>query len=101
MIERNRKPKEIKFVINKFMDKIGCDDLIKYRIIKDKWVEIVGNSVAKNAIPYKIERNILIVKVKSSVWLSELERFHKKTIIESIKKHTKNKKLKNIKFIIG
>ncbi|GAB4115445.1 MAG: hypothetical protein Kow00103_10200 [Candidatus Caldatribacteriota bacterium] len=58
-----------------------------YQIISN-WEEIVGEELANNTQPIKIENTILWLKVKSNVWANELN-WRKGEIIEKINRNTR------------
>lgn len=67
-----------------------------YQIITD-WKEIIGEELANNAQPIKIENSILWLRVKSSVWANELN-WRKGEIMEKINLSTPKPLVTNIKF---
>lgn len=62
------------------------------------WRNIVGNSTAENALPYKLENGILKVGVKNSIWLQELI-LYKFKIINAYRK--RGIQIKDIIFFIN
>lgn len=59
------------------------------------WQDIVGEVIAKHAIPEKVAYNKLFVKVDSPVWRNELN-FRKEEILKRIKSQLKNAQIKEI-----
>ncbi|HNZ36062.1 MAG TPA: DUF721 domain-containing protein [Candidatus Marinimicrobia bacterium] len=59
------------------------------------WQDIVGEVIAKHAIPEKVAYNKLFVKVDSPVWRNELN-FRKEEILKRINSQIKNAQIKEI-----
>lgn len=51
-----------------------------------EWPALVGADVARHTRPGGIERRTLLVYVDSSVWLSELQRFGQKRLLDNVRK---------------
>ena len=65
------------------------------------WQQIVGEEIAKVAIPEKIVRGrILHVRVVDAVWAQELS-LMKKSIIDGIRRFGKGAIVEDVKFTIG
>lgn len=60
------------------------------------WGGIVGDSVAKHARPGRIEGARLIVFVDNSVWLNELSRYWKSTIVSNLQKKFGSQRIQSI-----
>jgi len=59
------------------------DEFWEQQLIED-WTALVGQQIARNARPGKVERGTLFVYVNHSVWLNELSRYGKKEILQSV-----------------
>jgi predicted nucleic acid-binding Zn ribbon protein len=59
------------------------------------WSDIVGEVIAKHAVPEKIAYNKLFVKVDSPIWRNELN-FGKEEIRKKINKQLKDAQIKEI-----
>ncbi len=62
------------------------------------WEEVVGEKIAKVAVPVKNKKGILFVKVEDAVWRFELTR-RKEEILNKINEHSKKGIIKDIVFI--
>jgi predicted nucleic acid-binding Zn ribbon protein len=62
------------------------------------WESVVGEKIAKVAVPVKNKQGILFVKVQDAVWRFELTR-RKDEIIEKVNLHLKKNTIKDIVFI--
>ncbi len=52
--------------------------------LHSQWPSLVGESVAKHARPGRMDGKRLVIFVDSSVWLNELSRYWKDTILKSL-----------------
>ncbi|MCF7918915.1 MAG: DUF721 domain-containing protein [Candidatus Cloacimonetes bacterium] len=65
---------------------IAGQKLHDYTLVRLRWQEVVGATVARNASPRKLENGILKVGVKNSIWLQEMI-LYKYKIISSYKRY--------------
>jgi len=68
----------------------------QYRVF-DLWNGVVGEQVAKVAVPERIHNGTLIVKVSNAPWRSELT-FRKREILEKIHEATQSQSISDITF---
>lgn len=61
------------------------------------WGAMVGADVARHTRPAGIERGCLSVYVDSSPWLSELQRFGQKRILENVQKQLGENSVKTLR----
>ena len=78
--------------------KFGIDNAIAQNKALNSWKEIVGDTVAKNTEPDRVEHGVIIVKVSSPTWRQELY-FQKKEIIQKINNKIGKKVIRDIRFI--
>ncbi|MFW6152063.1 MAG: DUF721 domain-containing protein [Verrucomicrobiota bacterium] len=52
--------------------------------LHSQWPALVGESVSKHSRPGRIDGKRLVIFVDSSVWLNELSRYWKTTILKSV-----------------
>ncbi|TKJ42126.1 hypothetical protein CEE37_00170 [candidate division LCP-89 bacterium B3_LCP] len=69
---------------------------LKAAELQNKWVEVVGETVAKHASPQTLERGLLTVKADSSVWRQQLTMVKPK-ILEELKKKYGRYKIKEMR----
>ncbi|RPI19388.1 MAG: DUF721 domain-containing protein [Ignavibacteriae bacterium] len=62
------------------------------------WESVVGEKIAKVAMPIKNKKGVLFVKVEDAVWRFELTK-RKDEIIEKVNLHLKKNTIKDIVFI--
>jgi|TARA_B110000263_G_scaffold176364_1_gene154128 predicted nucleic acid-binding Zn ribbon protein len=89
---------ELKKIIGRFLKKNGLEKGVNQNKALLIWEEIVGNTIADNTSPEKVEHGILTVKTKNSSWRQELL-FKKQEIIEKLNKSLGDNTIKEIKFI--
>ena len=78
--------------------KFGIDNAIAQNKALNLWNEIVGDTVAKNTEPDRVEHGVMIVKVSSPTWRQELY-FQKKEIIQKINNKIGKNVIRDIRFI--
>jgi len=78
--------------------KFGIDNAIAQNNALNIWNEIVGDTVAKNTEPDRVEHGVIIVKVSSPTWRQELY-FQKKEIIQKINNKIGKNVIRDIRFI--
>ncbi|MEE8340891.1 MAG: DUF721 domain-containing protein [Candidatus Neomarinimicrobiota bacterium] len=88
----------LKIAIDAMLKKFGIDNAVAQNNAMNLWNEIVGDKVAKNTQPDKVEHGIITVKVSSPTWRQELY-FQKKEIILKINKTIGKNVIRDIRFI--
>ena len=90
----------IKEVIKGIVDKFSSLNGYKKAWIEKHWLELIGEAAAAHALPYKVESNILFVRVDSSVWTQELF-MDKRNLINQVNNNFSKKIIEDVKFQIG
>ena len=67
--------------------------------IKKRWKEWVGEPIFHQTSVQSIEQKVLIVWVKNSGWISELERI-KRVVVQKINDHFGSKQVQRIQFLL-
>jgi predicted nucleic acid-binding Zn ribbon protein len=88
----------LKIAIDSMLKKFGIDNAIAQNNALNNWNEIVGDTVARNTQPDRVEHGVIIVKVSSPTWRQELY-FQKKEIIQKINNTIGKNVIKDIRFI--
>lgn len=88
----------IKITIDSMLRRFGIDNAIAQNNALNIWNDVVGETVAKNAIPDRVEHGVLIVKVSSPTWRQELY-FQKDEIIKKLNNKIGKKVIRDIRFI--
>ena len=98
---KRKDPKPIGDTLPAILNKLGVDADFTGGAVFSRWKSIVGNQIAHNARPKHITNGTLIVAVKNSAWLMELNTFHKKTILNKIKKTINTETITDIYFMLS
>ena len=92
--------KELNEIIFLIMEKMKKTNGFKNYWLGQHWVEIAGDVANKHSRPYKIENEVLYVRVDSSVWNYNLFMV-KKTLIKKINQSFGCLIIKDIKYHMG
>ena len=84
-------------VVHKVLGKCGLDGEVWTQQLMGSWVEIVGEQIARNARPGRIDRNTLFVYVTNSAWLSELSRFGKREILQNVQRRFGHSRIRSVR----
>ncbi len=88
----------LKIAIDSMLKRFGIDKAIAQNKALNIWNEIVGDTVAKNTQPDRVEHGVIIVKVSSPTWRQELY-FQKKEIIQKLNNTIGKNVIRDIRFI--
>ncbi len=88
----------LKIAIDSMLKRFGIDNAIAQNKALNNWNEIVGDRVARNTQPDRVEHGVIIVKVSSSTWRQELY-FQKKEILQKINNTIGKNVIRDIRFI--
>jgi predicted nucleic acid-binding Zn ribbon protein len=70
--ERGAGPQKVGGVLETVVSRLGLRrDLDDYRIF-EAWERVVGEQIARNAQPVRLDARRLVINVKSAVWMQEL-----------------------------
>ena len=89
---------QLKTAIKTFLRKSGLEKGVKQNTALLIWDEVVGENIAENTSPEKVEHGTLLVTVENSSWRQELV-FKKKEIIDKLNNKIGKKTIKDIRFI--
>ena len=90
----------IKEVIQNIIEKMSYMNGYKRAWLEKNWITLVGEEAGKHSKPYKIERDILLINVDSSVWNQELFMIRASLIVKINQKFAR-KIVEDIKYQIG
>jgi predicted nucleic acid-binding Zn ribbon protein len=88
----------LKLAIDSMLKKFGIENAVSQNKAINIWNEIVGEKVANNTEPDRVEHGVIIVKVSSPAWRHELH-FQKKEIIQKINNTIGKNVIRDIRFI--
>ena len=74
----------VRDAIGTVLTKLDLGEQVWLKNLESDWVELAGRALAKHARPGRYERRRLVVFVDSSAWLSELERYGRKELLEKL-----------------
>jgi len=97
-IRDKKGPESLGSVLGNLLKDLGLEKRIKEQDIIINWEKIVGNNIAENTKPFKIEGTKLFLKVKSSAWRNELF-YLKKELITKLNDSAKQELIKDIIFL--
>ncbi len=97
-IRDKKGPERIGSVLGNLLKDLGLEKRIKEQELIINWEKIVGNNIAENTKPFKIEGAKLFLKVKSSSWRNELF-YLKKELITKLNDSAKQELIKDIIFL--
>ena len=78
-------PKAIGSIIDSTISHLGIGRRLKDFEVMDRWPQIVGEQIAKVAVPQRLENGKLFVHVSQAPWRNELV-FLKNALIQKINK---------------
>ena len=88
----------LKIAIDSMLRKFGIENAIAQNNALNIWGETVGEKVAKNTEPDRVEHGVMIIKVSSPTWRQELY-FQKNEIIKKINNKIGKNVIRDIRFI--
>ncbi len=88
----------LKTALNIFLRKSGLEKGVQQERAILLWAEAVGESIADQTEPEKVEHGTLFVKVSNPTWRQELQ-LQKNEIIEKVNNCIGRKAINNIKFV--
>ena len=94
---KHSQPKLIGGVIDSTIRVLGIGRRLKDFEVLDRWPQIVGEQIAKVAVPQRLENGKLFVHVSQAPWRNELV-FLKNALIQKINKEMEQDIVKDIVF---
>jgi predicted nucleic acid-binding Zn ribbon protein len=94
----NQSARDIKSVLAQVLEHHNLETQIQDINIMQNWSGIVGVSLAKQCEPVSIENEILYIKVKNSIWMSELVK-RQNELVDLINDKIASQRIKMIKII--
>lgn len=90
-----------KSLISRVLKSMGLAQEWREHALIQKWPQIVGPQIAAHAQPARLQRGVVVIYVSHPTWLSELERFHKQTILSRLQKEFPEENIRQIRFQIA
>jgi predicted nucleic acid-binding Zn ribbon protein len=73
MSDRHGPPRALGNLLNQLLKAWGLDRLSREREVFTRWSEALGEPLARNIRPVAVHHGVLVIAVKDSVWLQELQ----------------------------
>ena len=89
---------KIKSILGEFISKNALSDGIDTARIQENWSSIMGENISAYTKEVRLQKDVLIVKLSSSVLRQELS-YGKEKIIEMINKSLGENKIQEIRFV--
>jgi len=90
--------KPIGAVLGELAEDLGIQAKLRQYEAVTRWADIVGQRIAEEAEPQKIEKGVLLVRVRKSVWRNELT-MRKSEIVAKLNQAIGEAVIKDIKFL--
>lgn len=89
--------KSISQAISELTQAFGIQSKLQQYEAVNQWAAVVGTRIAEQAEAVRIEKGVLVVRVKTAVWRNELN-LRKQEIIERLNRAVKSDVVKDIRF---
>lgn len=96
---KNR-PERIGDLLRGFVEKRGMEERLAEAAIVPEWAERVGPAIAAVTTPLRVSSGTLIVAVRSSAWLMELQMMERR-IRETLNEGRGQGRIRRIRFVMG
>jgi predicted nucleic acid-binding Zn ribbon protein len=93
-----KSPAPIGAVLSDLTEELGIQGKLKQYEAVTRWAEAVGERIAQEAEPQKIEKGVLLVRVRTGVWRNELT-MRKAEILAKLNQMIGEAVIKDIKFL--
>ena len=94
----SQEPTSLSNIIPSLLGQFGLEAQHWAGQLESCWGDIVGKAVARHSRPGRIEGHTLTVFVDSSVWLSELSRTGRKTMLRALRERFPDGKITDLRF---
>lgn len=88
----------LKTAVNLFLRKSGLEKGVHQEMALLVWDDAVGESIAAQTEPEKVEHGVMVVKVSTPTWRQELQ-LKKTDIIKEVNSRIGRQSIKNIRFV--
>ena len=97
---RSDHPQLIGELIPRLLEKSGISAKVEAASVIPEWEELVGPAIAAVALPISVSEGTLIVAVKSSAWLMELD-LMKQSLMRRINAGKKTGRIEQLVFVMA
>ena len=92
------KPVALGSVVDKILEQHGVLEQVRRQSVVEEWPELVGEAVARVTHARSVEDAVLIVEVRSSAWLMELNMM-KGDFVRRVNEHMPDTPIERIVFV--
>lgn len=95
-----RPPKAASDTLAGILKRFDLEDSVWHQRIVEDWPVIAGPQIAKHTWPGSVSNKTLLVHVRHSLWLSELQRFGQKELLKKIQDRFGKDKIRSLRFAL-
>jgi predicted nucleic acid-binding Zn ribbon protein len=96
---RAGRPSRIGEVLRAMLEKSGLDERIAETSVVPEWEDRVGKGIAAVTTPLRVSNGTLVVSVRSSAWLAELQMMERQ-ILERVNTGRSQGRVRRIRFVM-
>lgn len=94
-MKKESNQESLKEVIDRYLESLKMKDKLSVMDLKKEWSNIVGPSIAKHTTSMFLQKQVLILRIDSSIIKNELS-MAKSKLVESINNHFSKEVVKEI-----
>lgn len=95
---RSKEPVALGSVVDQILERHGVLEQVRRMSVLEAWPELVGEAVARVTHARSVEEAVLIVEVRSSAWLMELNMM-KGDFVRRVNEHMPDTPIERIVFV--
>lgn len=97
---KKHRPERLADVLRGYLTDSGLDERLAEAEAVPEWAERVGPAIAAVTTPLRVSRGTLIVAVRSSAWLMELQMMERR-IRETLNEGRERGRIQRVRFVMG
>ena len=98
--ERSKGPVPVAQVLEHVLKAAGVHEQVLRASAVDEWADKVGEAIAKVARPRMVTGSVLVVEVRSSAWLNELNMMRDE-ILRLLNRERAEAPIEGLRFVLG
>jgi len=95
-----QRPERLAEVLRGYLERSGLDERLAEAEAVPEWADRVGPAIAAVTTPLRVSRGTLIVAVRSSAWLMELQMMERR-ILAALNEGRQRGRIQRIRFVMG
>lgn len=95
-----RGPERLGDLLRGFLERHGMEERLAEAAVVPEWAERVGPAIAAVTTPLRVAQGTLVVAVRSSAWLMELQMMERR-ILETLNEGRGRGRIRRIRFVMG